>query len=106
MPVDPKDKNPNLEKIVEDSSAALKNSYPDYVFYGKTQATVSGLPAYITEGVASLGVEFDLKMRILQLAVLDSQKESQIIITLTAPDTDWQIYKDVFSEILKSFELI
>lgn len=104
--IDPLDKNISLEKVLEKSLAETKASHPDFVSLGKTKSSVSDLPAYVVDGGYSFQEGLSLKMKVLQVVLINESREFYVSMTLAAKEENWPDYRPVYEQIINSFKLI
>ena len=104
-PIDPLDKNVSLENILERSLTETKTRHPDFVSFGQTKSSISDLPAYVDDGGYSFQEGLSLKMKVLQMVVINESREFYVNATLVAKEEDWQDFRPVYEQIIDSFKL-
>lgn len=105
LPIDPLEKNVSLENVLERSLAETKASHPDFVSLGQTKFSVSDLPAYIVDGSYSFQEGLSLKMKVLQVVLINESREFYVNVTLAAKEEDWPDYRPVYERIIDGFKL-
>ena len=101
----PLEKNISLEKVLERALAETKTSHPDFISLGQTKVSVSDLPAYVVDGSYSFQEGLGLKMKVLQMVLIDESREFYVSMILTAREGDWQNYRSIYEQIANSFKL-
>ena len=105
VPINPSEKNIALEKISERAQTELKLEFPDYISTGQIKSVVSDLPAYITDGSYSFQPGLGLKIKVLQVAMINEKREFYVEMRFSAKSEYWIEYRPVYEQIISSFKL-